>query len=460
MAAEIAGRPRRRRLLPGVRLGRPPAPGRAGPGAPAAAAEKAARKRLDDAEVEPRPRTTRVRDLRPPRLGRPRRRPAKTGPGRAPRVPQRRRDERSAGPSSPSERDRPGRRPWPGPRPRRPTPSPTRARRPGGAGRHPGAGWPPHRAEQERIRADVDALLDRHRPRRPSRPCVADRGAPRWTRSTAARTHRRASRRRRARPRAEAERGPARSGSTSTGSPRSTRRLAAVLPTTALEALDAEVATHDARAAARRQRARRPRPRGRRGSARPGHWRRSTPPCADRPATHAEASTAHEVAAARATRLAALDTRPPDGARRLGARSASRGRWPPSWRPSSRASAPTTRCGCGSPPTSCPARLRQVVAAANERLAAMSDQRYTLEHTGAPRRRREPRRAEPAGPRRVERRAPRPGHAVRRRDVRGLPRPRPRAGRRGRPTRPAAPSSTPCSSTRASAPWTPTRSTT
>ena len=38
-------------------------------------------------------------------------------------------------------------------------------------------------------------------------------------------------------------------------------------------------------------------------------------------------------------------------------------------------------------------RLGQVVAAANERLAGMSDQRYRLEHTGQPRRRRDPRRA-------------------------------------------------------------------
>ena len=57
-------------------------------------------------------------------------------------------------------------------------------------------------------------------------------------------------------------------------------------------------------------------------------------------------------------------------------------------------------------------RLRQVVAAANERLGAMTDERYTPRADRRARRRRAARRAEPAGARRVERQAARPGHAV------------------------------------------------
>ena len=80
-------------------------------------------------------------------------------------------------------------------------------------------------------------------------------------------------------------------------------------------------------------------------------------------------------------------------------------------------------------------RLSQVVAAANERLARMSDQRYSLEHTGRRGAGRDPRRAQPARARRLVGRVARPGHAVRRRDVRGLAGAGPRARRRHHPAR-------------------------
>ena len=105
-------------------------------------------------------------------------------------------------------------------------------------------------------------------------------------------------------------------------------------------------------------------------------------------------------------------------------------------------------------------RLSQVVAAANDRLATMSDRRYTLEHTGPPRRRRDPRRPQPARARRLVGRGARPGHPLGRRDLRRLAGAGPRAGRRDHPRGRPAPTSTRCSSTRASAPSTPTPSTT
>ena len=136
-------------------------------------------------------------------------------------------------------------------------------------------------------------------------------------------------------------------------------------------------------------------------------------------------------------------------------------RRPRRWRRSSRASHPTTGSGCGSPPTSSPTGSRQVVAAANERLA--HDERPAL-------RPRAHRTSEGAGEKRGglsllvrddwsgEARDPATlsggetfvvslALALGLADV-----DRPRGRRR--------PTSTPCSSTRASAPSTPTPSTT
>ena len=104
------------------------------------------------------------------------------------------------------------------------------------------------------------------------------------------------------------------------------------------------------------------------------------------------------------------------------------------------------------------ARLGQVVAAANERLGRMSDDRFLLEHTARARGRRTSWRPEPAGPRPVDRRGARPGDALGRGDLRGLPRPSPGPGRRGHRRGGGAPGSTPCSSTRGSARSTPTPS--
>ncbi len=65
-------------------------------------------------------------------------------------------------------------------------------------------------------------------------------------------------------------------------------------------------------------------------------------------------------------------------------------------------------------------RLSQVVAAANERLARMSDQRYSLEHTGDRGAGETRGGSEPPRPRRLVGRLTRPGDPVGRRDVRGL----------------------------------------
>ncbi len=78
-------------------------------------------------------------------------------------------------------------------------------------------------------------------------------------------------------------------------------------------------------------------------------------------------------------------------------------------------------------------RLDQVLEAANERLSHMRDQRYLLQRTGRATRARQPGRPRPRGRRPVDRRRARPGHAVRWRDLRGLPLARARARRRGDP---------------------------
>ena len=72
---------------------------------------------------------------------------------------------------------------------------------------------------------------------------------------------------------------------------------------------------------------------------------------------------------ARAERLTALSGGAGRGARRPGRRSAATTRWRRPSRRWSRARAPTTPCGCGSSAYVLSERLRQVVAAANERLA-------------------------------------------------------------------------------------------
>ena len=63
MAAEIAPEPGRRRLLPGVRLGRPPAQGAAAPGAPGRRAREGRPRGLDDAKADEQARDQLVRDL-------------------------------------------------------------------------------------------------------------------------------------------------------------------------------------------------------------------------------------------------------------------------------------------------------------------------------------------------------------------------------------------------------------
>ena len=153
-----------------------------------------------------------------------------------------------------------------------------------------------------------------------------------------------------------------------------------MLPAAALEALDAEVATYDARAAAVAA-----------VLADPDLATAAALPAPDTAAldaalthasrAHADAATAHEVAATRARRLVALDAD-------LRAVLAD---WAPlreSWAVAAElASFVEGKSADNALRMRLSAyvlawRLTQVVAAANQRLLRMSDQRYTLEHTG------------------------------------------------------------------------------
>ncbi|MET1060687.1 MAG: SMC family ATPase [Nocardioides sp.] len=156
--------------------------------------------------------------------------------------------------------------------------------------------------------------------------------------------------------------------------------LEAVLPVAALDSLDAEVATYDARAAAVAA-----------VLADPDLAAAATLPAPDTVAldaalaqaarAHAEATTAHEVAATRARRLTALDAD----------LRAALTDWAPlreSWAVAAElASFVEGKSADNALRMRLSAyvlawRLTQVVAAANQRLLRMSDQRYTLEHTG------------------------------------------------------------------------------
>ena len=190
----------------------------------------------------------------------------------------------------------------------------------------------------------------------------------------------------------------------------------------------------------------RPRP-----SSRPLIWPRSPRPLPRPPTSSPDGEAAAELSLARSARLDTLSHATRSGARDAGRRCAPSSTWPPGWPSFVDGRSPDNRLQMRLSAYVLAYRLRQVVAAANDRLAGMSDRRYSLEHTGPPRRRRDPRRAEPAGARRLVGRGPRPGDAVGRRDVRGLAGAGARAGRRRSPRRPAAPTSTPSSSTRASA---------
>ena len=156
--------------------------------------------------------------------------------------------------------------------------------------------------------------------------------------------------------------------------------LQAVLPTTALEGLDAEVATYDARAAAVATVLADPDLAGAADLPAPDVAALDAALAAASRA-RAEAATAHQVAHTRARRLEALDAD-------LRAALAD---WAPlreSWAVAAElASFVEGKSADNALRMRLSAyvlawRLTQVVAAANQRLLRMSDQRYTLEHTG------------------------------------------------------------------------------
>ena len=203
-----------------------------------------------------------------------------------------------------------------------------------------------------------------------------------------------------------------------------------------------------------------PRCRRPRGGRRPT-WRRSPPrwpPPRPRPPTRAAPTTPTTPARPRWPRTAPASTRRSTAWAPVRDRVRARRRDVPAGRG---AWAATTSCRCGSPPTSSPPASTRWSPPPTSGSAHMRDQRYLLaaHRPGGPQGR-------PGGPRACEvvdqwtGDDPRPGDAVRRRDVRGVAVAGPRAGRRGHPARPAAPRSTRCSSTRASARSTPTPSTT
>ena len=426
------------------------------PGAPDAAAEKALRRRLDDAEVERLARAEHAPRPRHPGRGRPAgRRHRRHRPARQALA-----EVRDGDASAEATRRRP-RRPRGPPRARpRPTrcrrPEPDRAHRPTGrARRHRSR---PSTESRPRSTAELaDALGDAHatlaslldhldavvaRPRRGAR------------RLRAAETARRAARRRRA----------------------------DALDARAREAGFADAASALAAVLGRR----RDRPlRGRRRRPRTGGWRPLTA-VLDDPALRRRGA----VEAARPRRAGRRPTRL---ARRCLGRAAhapstARPRAPrlgrarrPSCRGALDAWAPVRaeldarhraggvrrgqvprqpRCRCGCRPTSWATGSPRSSTPPTPGWPRMSDQRYSLEHTGRRGAGRAPGRPEPAGPRRLVRRDPRPGDAVRRRDVRGLAGAGAGAGRRDHPRGRRRRRSTRCSSTRASARSTPTPSTT
>jgi exonuclease SbcC len=156
--------------------------------------------------------------------------------------------------------------------------------------------------------------------------------------------------------------------------------LASVLSVPALEALEVQVTTYDARSSAVDSVLADPDLVS--AAAVPAPETAALDAALSRTArAHAEASTTHEVAAARAARLAALDT----------ALRTSLDGWAPlreAWAVAAELAAfvegksadNTLRMRLSAYVLAW--RLTQVVAAANQRLLRMSDQRYTLEHTG------------------------------------------------------------------------------
>ena len=450
MAAEIAARARRRRLLPGVRLGRPPRPGvarvrrtRTRP------TEREARRGSTTLEVVVEAHAQQVRGLET-RLAAAARR-GRRGARHAPR-----RRGRHAGPPRrcPGRRGH-GRRRWP------PGSTPCSASRTTASGSATSSPRPPSRLDTEAavLDARLDALRQRPRascPTAPTSPTLTAHhqqvaGVARRCTDTAADL---------ARAResaAEHPSGPPTARRPRRGFPTSEAAAAAVAPRGRLTALVAAVERHE---------------RGRRAptscsptppSSRPRQRGRPTSTCSPRPA--AAPRRRRDDAPPRPGPARARGPAPRPDRRRSRAALAA-------WAPVRadldlvaelaafvEGKSADNRCRCGCPPTSWPtgsprSSRRQRAAGHDERPALLPGA-----HRAAGRRR-DPRRPQPAGPRRLDRRHPRPGHAVGRRDLRGLARAGPRPRRRRSPRRRAAPTSTRSSSTRGSARSTPTPSTT
>ena len=445
MAAELAGRARRRRALPGLRQRRPPRPGqparRRGHRRPTSAARDEAGRRRRRA-LEASPPTLQAADgtAATSLAGRP--------PTDAPST-----AERRAGRGAATT--------WPTPRPR---PRSRSAR----------AGWQtagPSRRAVRSARAGPGSRADRVAPRPASAPRSRPTcGRPRGSRTTpiapldAARgdaggRRRRPARagRRLTRPRRAASRRPTRlddaeqaaararapdadaRGGRATASPTSPRLRPRVLARPSATGSRRLLTTREAATRARAAPAdarRRSTAAGDDDAPAPDRGRgRRLPRCADgrrRPRPRPTAALPPRRGAAHEP-LTALRARLDVGARRLGARCATSTLRAEAMSRLVRGMGHDNQLQMRLSSYVLATRLDQVLDAANERLGHMRDQRYLLQRTGRAARTAQPGRPRARGRRPVDRRRPRPGDAVRRRDLRGVAVAGARAGRRGHP---------------------------